>query len=29
VYVGDDAADVVANLITLLGSHRVWERFPA
>jgi catalase len=29
VYVGDDAGDVIANLVTLLGSHRVWERFPA
>ncbi|MCW2771293.1 MAG: catalase [Aeromicrobium sp.] len=29
VYVSDDAADVVANIVELLGSHRVWERFPA
>jgi catalase len=29
VYVGDDASDVIANIVTLLGSHRVWERFPA
>jgi catalase len=29
VYLGDDAADVVAHVIELLGSHRVWERFPA
>ncbi|AWB93451.1 catalase [Aeromicrobium chenweiae] len=29
VYIGDDAADVVTNVMTLLGAHRVWERFPA
>ncbi|MCW2831356.1 MAG: catalase [Aeromicrobium sp.] len=29
VYIGDDAADVVASIVELLGSHRVWERFPA
>ncbi len=29
VVLGDDAAAVVDEVITLLGAHRVWERFPA
>jgi catalase len=27
VTTGDDGSDVVDDLVTLLGSHRVWERF--
>jgi len=29
VYVGDDPLDVLSSVVELLGSHRVWERFPA
>ncbi|MCW2756626.1 MAG: catalase, partial [Nocardioidaceae bacterium] len=29
VATGDDPADVLTEVIELLGSHRVWERFPA
>ncbi len=29
VVVGVDPADVVAQVVQLLGGHRVWERFPA
>ncbi len=25
----DDPTTAVAELVTLLGSHRVWDRFPA
>jgi catalase len=28
VVVGDAAADVLAEIVTLLGSHRAWDRFP-
>jgi catalase len=29
VVVGDDPADVVTRVLSLLGGHRVWERFAA
>jgi catalase len=29
VVTGDDAAEVFAGVLELLGGHRVWERFPA
>jgi catalase len=28
VYVGDTPADVLEQVTTMLGAHRVWERFP-
>ena len=29
VVVGDEATTVLTDVLTLLGAHRVWERFPA